>query len=186
MIISLRYTYVRQAHLRSQGNQRLGYKHPVAQRSCFVQAVYTGIHLRRTICVSKEAMERLPLSNPGGSLMAYPQPYRSLTAALHFEPGDFTFRNRFSRIVGSGMRRTRRRDQMNPSSTTLNKAGISAMPLQLQRRTPSLIVLGLINVIKIFYYQNHIQNLTKINNNYFSHSLMLHVFNCLRLLRLMS
>ncbi|CAL6040667.1 Hypothetical_protein [Hexamita inflata] len=29
---------------------------------------------------------------------------------------------------------------MNPSSTTLNKAGISAMPLQLQRRTPSLIV----------------------------------------------
>ncbi|CAL6061022.1 Hypothetical_protein [Hexamita inflata] len=31
-------------------------------------------------------------------------------------------------------------DQMNPSSTTLSKAGISAVPLQLQRRTPSLIV----------------------------------------------
>ncbi|CAL6025338.1 Hypothetical_protein [Hexamita inflata] len=27
-----------------------------------------------------------------------------------------------------------KRDQMNPSSITLNKAGISAMPLQLQRR----------------------------------------------------
>ncbi|CAL5999168.1 Hypothetical_protein [Hexamita inflata] len=54
--------------------------------------IYTGIHLRRTICVSKEAMERLPLSNPEGSLMACPQPYRSLMmSAQHFEPGDFTF-----------------------------------------------------------------------------------------------
>ncbi|CAL6040131.1 Hypothetical_protein [Hexamita inflata] len=50
---------------------------------------YTGIHLRRTICVSMEAMERLPLSNPEGSL----------TAAQHFEPGDFTFRNRFGRAA---------------------------------------------------------------------------------------
>ncbi|CAL6035500.1 Hypothetical_protein [Hexamita inflata] len=40
-------------------------------------ATKTGIHLRRTICVSKEAMERLPLSNPEGSL----------TAAQHLEPG---------------------------------------------------------------------------------------------------
>ncbi|CAL6098962.1 Hypothetical_protein [Hexamita inflata] len=30
--------------------------------------------------------------------------------------------------------RNEKRDQMNPSSITLNKAGISAMPLQLQRR----------------------------------------------------
>ncbi|CAL6089072.1 Hypothetical_protein [Hexamita inflata] len=108
MIISFRYTYVRQAHLRSQGNQRLRYKHPGAQRRCLVQADLYGIHLRRTICVSKEAMERLPLSNPEGSLMACPQPYRSLMMpAQHFEPGDFTFRNRFwpSRISGSGMRR---------------------------------------------------------------------------------
>ncbi|CAL6060219.1 Hypothetical_protein [Hexamita inflata] len=62
-----------------------------AAASC--KPIYTGIHLRRTICVSKEAMERLPLSNPEGSLMACPQPYRSLMMpAQHFEPGDFTFR----------------------------------------------------------------------------------------------
>ncbi|CAL5990457.1 Hypothetical_protein [Hexamita inflata] len=58
--------------------------------------IYTETHLRRTICISKEAMERLPLSNPEGSLMACPQPYRSL--AQYFEPGDFTLCNRFSRI----------------------------------------------------------------------------------------
>ncbi|CAL6045141.1 Hypothetical_protein [Hexamita inflata] len=44
-------------------------------------------------------MERLPLSNPEGSL----------TAAQHFEPGDFTFRNRFGRAasqeVGCGEER---------------------------------------------------------------------------------
>ncbi|CAL5982648.1 Hypothetical_protein [Hexamita inflata] len=34
------------------------------------------IHLRRTICVSKEAMERLPLSNPDGLLMAEQNPGR--------------------------------------------------------------------------------------------------------------
>ncbi|CAL6076083.1 Hypothetical_protein [Hexamita inflata] len=54
-----------------------------AAASC--KPIYTGIHLRRTICVSKEAMELLPLYNPEGSLIA----------AQHFEPGDFTFRNRF-------------------------------------------------------------------------------------------
>ncbi|CAL5971674.1 Hypothetical_protein [Hexamita inflata] len=48
--------------------------------------IYTGIHLRRTICVSREAMERLQLSNPESSLMT----------SQHFEPGDFTFRNQFS------------------------------------------------------------------------------------------
>ncbi|CAL6082968.1 Hypothetical_protein [Hexamita inflata] len=36
--------------------------------------------------------------------------------------------------------RNEKRNRMNPSSITLNKAGISAMPLQLQRWTPSLIV----------------------------------------------
>ncbi|CAL6090207.1 Hypothetical_protein [Hexamita inflata] len=75
--------------------------------------IYTGIHLRRTICVSKEAME--PLSNPEGSLMACPQPYRSLTAAQHFEPGDFTFRNRFGRAasqeVGCGEEREARSNE---------------------------------------------------------------------------
>ncbi|CAL6016856.1 Hypothetical_protein [Hexamita inflata] len=99
MIISFRYTYVRQAHHHSQGNQRLGYKHPGAQHGCFVQADLYGNHLRRTICVSKEAMERLPFSNPEGSLMA----------AQHFELGDFTFRNRFGRAasqdVGCGEER---------------------------------------------------------------------------------
>ncbi|CAL5975548.1 Hypothetical_protein [Hexamita inflata] len=66
-----------------------------AAASC--KPIYTEIHLRRTICVSKEAMERLPLSNPEGSLMACPQPYRSLMMpAQHFEPGDFTFRNRLA------------------------------------------------------------------------------------------
>ncbi|CAL6065402.1 Hypothetical_protein [Hexamita inflata] len=58
-----------------------------AAASC--KPIYTGVHLRRTICVSKEAMERLPLSNPEGSL----------TTAQHFEPGDFTFRNRFGRAT---------------------------------------------------------------------------------------
>ncbi|CAL6112240.1 Hypothetical_protein [Hexamita inflata] len=69
-----------------------------AAASC--KPIYTVIHLRCTICVSKEAMERLPLSNPEGSLMACPQPYRSLMMpAQHFEPGDFTFRNRFGRAA---------------------------------------------------------------------------------------
>ncbi|CAL6017000.1 Hypothetical_protein [Hexamita inflata] len=84
-----------------------------AAASC--KPIYTGIHLRRTICVSKEAMERLPLSNPEGSLMACPQPYRSLTAAQHFEPGDFTFRNRFGRAasqeVGCGEKREARSNE---------------------------------------------------------------------------
>ncbi|CAL6052409.1 Hypothetical_protein [Hexamita inflata] len=74
--------------------------------------IYTGIHLRRTICVSKEAMERLPLSNPGGSLMARPWPYLSSTAAQHFESENFTFRNRFGRAasqdVGCGEEREAR------------------------------------------------------------------------------
>ncbi|CAL6006029.1 Hypothetical_protein [Hexamita inflata] len=84
-----------------------------AAASC--EPIYTGIHLRRTICVSKEAMERLPLSNPEGSLMACPQPYRSLSAAQHFEPGDFTFRNRFGRAasqeVGCGEEREARSNE---------------------------------------------------------------------------
>ncbi|CAL6066093.1 Hypothetical_protein [Hexamita inflata] len=42
MIINFRYTYVRQAHLHSQGNQRLGYKHPGTQRGCFVQTDLYG------------------------------------------------------------------------------------------------------------------------------------------------
>ncbi|CAL6107225.1 Hypothetical_protein [Hexamita inflata] len=118
-----------------------------AAASC--KPIYTGIHLRRTICVSKEAMERLPLSNPEGSLMACPQPYRSLMMpAQHFEPGDFTFRNRFGRAASQ--ERNEKRNQINPSSITLNKAGISAMPLQLQRRTPSLILRN----IKIKYITN--------------------------------
>ncbi|CAL5989094.1 Hypothetical_protein [Hexamita inflata] len=55
-------------------------------------------------------MERLPLSNPEGSLMACPQPYRSLIMpARHFEPRDFTFHNRFGRAasqkVGCGEER---------------------------------------------------------------------------------
>ncbi|CAL5978170.1 Hypothetical_protein [Hexamita inflata] len=71
-----------------------------AAASC--KPIYTGIHLRRTICVSKEAMERLQLSNAEGSLMACPQPYRSLMMpAQHFKPGDFTFRHRFGRISGN-------------------------------------------------------------------------------------
>ncbi|CAL6107486.1 Hypothetical_protein [Hexamita inflata] len=105
--------------------------------------IYTGIHLRRTICVSKEAMEQLPLSNPGGSLIAYPQPYRSLTTAQHFEPVDLTVRNRF--LAEPHLRmlyaaRNEKCNRMNLSSITLSKVGISAVPLQLQRRTPSLIV----------------------------------------------
>ncbi|CAL6093358.1 Hypothetical_protein [Hexamita inflata] len=85
-----------------------------AAASC--KPIYTGIHLRRTICVSKEAMERLPLSNPEGSLMACPQPYRSLMMpAQHFEPGDFTFRNRFGRAasqeVGCGEEREARSNE---------------------------------------------------------------------------
>ncbi|CAL5970978.1 Hypothetical_protein [Hexamita inflata] len=104
----------------------------LAQRGYFV-SIYTGIHLRRTICVSKEAMERLPLYNRRVDGMPF-------TAAQHFESGDFTFRNRFSRAhqeVGCG---EEREAQLNESSITLNKAGIPAMPLQLQRWPPSLIV----------------------------------------------
>ncbi|CAL5976546.1 Hypothetical_protein [Hexamita inflata] len=68
-----------------------------AAASC--KPIYTGVHLRRTICVSKEAMERLPLSNPEGSLKT----------AQHFGSVDFTFHNRFGRAasqkVGCGEER---------------------------------------------------------------------------------
>ncbi|CAL6018656.1 Hypothetical_protein [Hexamita inflata] len=124
-----------------------------AAASC--KPIYTVIHLRRTICVSKEAMERLPRSNPEGSLMACPQPYRSLMMpAQHFEPGDFTFRNRLaeSHLRQLDAARNEKRNRMNPSSITLNKAGISAMPLQLQRRAPSLIVKEQSIYIYIFLY----------------------------------
>ncbi|CAL6110788.1 Hypothetical_protein [Hexamita inflata] len=109
-----------------------------AAASC--EPIYTGIHLRRTICVSKEAMERLPLSNPEGSLITCPQPYRSLMMpAQHFEPGDFTLSNRFGlRQWDTARTGTRSATVYRTSSITLNKAGISAMPLQLQRRNVKL------------------------------------------------
>ncbi|CAL6029633.1 Hypothetical_protein [Hexamita inflata] len=66
MIISFRYANVRQAQ-----RPIFGYKHQ-AQRGCFVQA-----NLRKSTCVSNEAMERLPLSNPEGLLMACSWSYRS-------------------------------------------------------------------------------------------------------------
>ncbi|CAL6086609.1 LPXTG_cell wall anchor domain-containing protein [Hexamita inflata] len=50
---------------------------------CLCQLCLAEIHLRCTITVSKEAMERLPLSNPEGSLMTCHQSYRSLIAAQH-------------------------------------------------------------------------------------------------------
>ncbi|CAL5998952.1 Hypothetical_protein [Hexamita inflata] len=112
---------------------------PTAAASC--KPIYTEI-LRRIICVSKEAKERLPLSNPEGSLMAYPQSYGSLMAAQHFESGDFTFRNRFSRAASQ---------EVAPSQITLNQAGIPTMPLQLLRLKPNLIVYLL--VCKSSYHQ---------------------------------
>ncbi|CAL5978964.1 Hypothetical_protein [Hexamita inflata] len=70
--------------------------------------------MRRTNCVYKEEMERLPLSNPEGSLMAAQH-----LAEPHLRNLDAT--------------RNEKRNR-NPSSITLSKAGISAMHLQLQRR----------------------------------------------------
>ncbi|CAL5973411.1 Hypothetical_protein [Hexamita inflata] len=61
-----------------------------AAASC--KPIYTGIHLRRTNF--QEAMERLPLSNPEGSLIA----------AQHFEPRDLTFRRQvFGRAASQGV-----------------------------------------------------------------------------------
>ncbi|CAL5997479.1 Hypothetical_protein [Hexamita inflata] len=71
-------------------------------------------------------MERLPLFNPEGSL----------TAAQHFEleilPSATDLAE--THLMKWDAARNEKRNRMNPSSITLNKAGISAMPLQLQRR----------------------------------------------------
>ncbi|CAL6024961.1 Hypothetical_protein [Hexamita inflata] len=126
-----------------------------AAASC--KPIYTGIHLRRTICVSKEAMELLPLSNPEGSLMACPQPYRSLTVAQHFEPGGLPS----ATDLAEPHLRNEKRNRMNPSSITLGKAGIPAVPLQLQRWPPSLIVQVLIHKSKQYFLQNSSQGFYK-------------------------
>ncbi|CAL6024965.1 Hypothetical_protein [Hexamita inflata] len=126
-------------------------------RNAAMQADLYGIHLRRTICVSKEAMELLPLSNPEGSLMACPQPYRSLTVAQHFEPGGLPS----ATDLAEPHLRNEKRNRMNPSSITLNKAGIPAVPLQLQRWPPSLIVQVLIHKSKQYFLQNSSQGFYK-------------------------
>ncbi|CAL6043157.1 Hypothetical_protein [Hexamita inflata] len=76
------------------------------------------------------------------SLMACLQPYRSLTAAQHFESGILPSATDLAEphLRKQEAARNEKRNRMNPSSITLNKAGIPAMPLQLQRRTPSQIV----------------------------------------------
>ncbi|CAL6035013.1 Hypothetical_protein [Hexamita inflata] len=86
--------------------------------------------------------------------------------AQHFEPGDFTFRNRFGRVASQEVRkvaRNEKRNRKNPSSITLNKAGISAMPLQLQRQTPSQIVpkewIGIIFTNDVIHIYNKTQYL---------------------------
>ncbi|CAL5997833.1 Hypothetical_protein [Hexamita inflata] len=85
------------------------------------------------VVFSKEATELWPLSNPEGSLMAYPQPYGSLTAAQHFESENFTVRNRFSQSASQKLNAARndKRNRMNTSFITQNKASIPAIPLQL-------------------------------------------------------
>ncbi|CAL6049479.1 Hypothetical_protein [Hexamita inflata] len=87
-------------------------------------------------------MERLPLSNPEGSLMACPQPYRSLTVVSTLNRGILPSATDLvePHLRKSDAARNEKRNRMNPSSITLNKAGIPAMPLQLQRWPPSLIV----------------------------------------------
>ncbi|CAL6035338.1 Hypothetical_protein [Hexamita inflata] len=105
-----------------------------AAASC--KPIYTVIHLRRTICVSREAMERLPLSNPEGSLMACPQPYRSLMMpAQHFEPGDFTFRNRFGRAASQEVGCGEERDRSHQTKLVFQQCLFSS-----NVETPSLIV----------------------------------------------
>ncbi|CAL5985006.1 Hypothetical_protein [Hexamita inflata] len=42
MIISFRHTYVRQVHIRSQGNQRLGYKHSGRNAAASCKPIYTA------------------------------------------------------------------------------------------------------------------------------------------------
>ncbi|CAL5982812.1 Hypothetical_protein [Hexamita inflata] len=86
MIINFRHTYVRQVSSAANATNDSGTSIQGRNAAASCKPIYTGIHLRRTICVSKEAMERLLFSNPEGSLMA----------AQHFEPGDFTFRNRLA------------------------------------------------------------------------------------------
>ncbi|CAL5990902.1 Hypothetical_protein [Hexamita inflata] len=134
-----------------------------AAASC--KPIFTGIHLRRTICVSKEAMERLPLSNPEGSLMACPQPYRSLTAAQHFEPGDFTFRNRFGRAasqeVGCGEEREARSNEPIIDHTKQSWYFSNASSaLTSKRQAQSFVIIAL--VVRQ-YNLNYNQNKTKIN-----------------------
>ncbi|CAL6051605.1 Hypothetical_protein [Hexamita inflata] len=125
-----------------------------------MQADLYGNHLRRTICVSKEAMERLPLSNPEGSLMACPQPYRSLMMpAQHFEPGDFTFRNRFGRarnISGSWMRRgTRSATVCYFSSNAKRRAQSFKLVLYFQKQIQQILI------IKIQYQYHFIHFLQR-------------------------
>ncbi|CAL6010828.1 Hypothetical_protein [Hexamita inflata] len=129
-----------------------------AAASC--KPIYTGIHLRRTICVSKEAMERLPLSNPEGSLMA----------AQHFEPGDFTFRNRFSRAasqeVGCGEEREAQPyepiiDHTKQSWYFSNASSALTLAAELNR-----LIWFLIIYIYIHYYKPILNVNTKLTHKY--------------------
>ncbi|CAL6059226.1 Hypothetical_protein [Hexamita inflata] len=143
MIISFRYTYMyvrRTSAAKATNDSGTSIQGRNAAASC--TPIYTGIHLRRTICVSKEAMERLPLSNPEGSLMACPQPYRSLTAAQHFEPGFYLpqpILRAASQEVGYGEEREARSNE--PIIDHTKQSWYFSNASSAQRRTPSLIAI---------------------------------------------
>ncbi|CAL6064239.1 Hypothetical_protein [Hexamita inflata] len=131
-----------------------------AAASC--KQIYTGIHLRRTICNSKEAMERLPLSNPESSLMACPQPYRSLMMpAQHFESGDFTFRNRFGRAasqkVGRGEEREAQPNEPIIDHTKQSRYSSNASSALTSNTEPNRSLLQCFNnilILMVFFTRN--------------------------------
>ncbi|CAL6051190.1 Hypothetical_protein [Hexamita inflata] len=83
MILSFRYTYVRQAHLRSQGNDS-GTNIQGRNADASYKPIYTEINLRRIICVSKEAMEsgcRFPILLPWLQLVFLN--YQNMSCFIH-------------------------------------------------------------------------------------------------------
>ncbi|CAL6015423.1 Hypothetical_protein [Hexamita inflata] len=120
-----------------------------------MQADLYGNHLRRTICVSKEAMERLPLSNPEGSLMAFPQPYRSLMMpAQHFESGGFYLLQPIwpSRLIRAALQESEYNDSLNCNLIISTKAQFNHLHDNSQIKTQLHITLPQTN-LNIFFFR---------------------------------
>ncbi|CAL5989599.1 Hypothetical_protein [Hexamita inflata] len=165
IIISFRYTYTLGAPPQPrQPTARIQASRCNVAASC--KPIYTGIHLRRTICVSKEAMERLPLSNPEGSL----------TAAQHFEPGILPSATDLAQphLRKRDAAMNEKRNRMNSSSITLNATSALILTVELNRSySQNIVIVNQIYVQQVFFY-NFSQSYYIIINHFLGYLIIGH------------